>query len=70
MADRPITAQIEHWVKLGRSVETALRHEDALVLKATGGDLQRAFPGPRGRMSTRCCSAWLPGPIVQHLRTG
>lgn len=45
-ADRSITAQIEHWAKLGRSVETALRHEDAVALKATGGDLQRAFPGP------------------------
>lgn len=45
-ADRSITAQIEHWAKLGRSVETALRHEDVLALKEAGGDLQRAFPGP------------------------
>jgi hypothetical protein len=45
-ADRSITAQIEHWAKLGRSVETALRHEDALAVKDSGGDLQRAFPGP------------------------
>src|SRR6266496_3887413 len=28
-ADRSITAQIEHWAKLGQSVEAALRHEDA-----------------------------------------
>lgn len=48
-ADRSITAQIEHWAKLGRSVETALRHEDALALKHAGGDLHRAFPGASTR---------------------
>jgi hypothetical protein len=25
-ADRSITGQIEHWAKIGRSVETVLRH--------------------------------------------
>lgn len=44
-ADRSITAQIEHWAKLGRSVERALRHEDARALKEARGDLHRAFPG-------------------------
>ena len=48
-ADRSITAQIEHWATLGRSVEAALRHEDALALKESGGDLQRVFPGPSRR---------------------
>jgi ParD-like antitoxin of type II ParDE toxin-antitoxin system len=48
-ADRSITAQIEHWAKLGRSVETALRHEDALALKHAGGDLHRVFPGDSTR---------------------
>jgi hypothetical protein len=48
-ADRSITAQIEHWAKLGRSVEGALRHEDALALKEAGGDLHRAFPGATTR---------------------
>lgn len=43
-ADRSITAQIEHWAKLGRSVESALRHEDASALKEAGGDLAAAFP--------------------------
>lgn len=42
-ADRSITAQIEHWAKLGRSVETALRHEDVLAVKRAKGDLERAF---------------------------
>src|SRR4051794_37747518 len=35
-ADRSLTSQIEHWARLGRSVETALRHEDVLALKRTG----------------------------------
>lgn len=48
-ADRSITAQIEHWARLGRSVETALSHQDALALKHTGGDLHRAFPGASTR---------------------
>jgi hypothetical protein len=42
-AERSITAQIEHWAKLGRSVETALRHEDALALKGAKGNLRSAF---------------------------
>ena len=44
-AERSITGQIEHWAKLGRSVEAALRHEDALVLKSAQGDLRKAFVG-------------------------
>ena len=40
---RSATAQIEHWAKLGRSVETALRHEDALALKGAQGNLRSAF---------------------------
>lgn len=36
-ADRSLTSQIEHWARLGRSVETALRHQDVLALKRTGG---------------------------------
>lgn len=32
-ADRSLTSQIEHWARLGRSVESVLRHEDILDLK-------------------------------------
>ncbi|HKR64370.1 MAG TPA: hypothetical protein VJZ00_11615 [Thermoanaerobaculia bacterium] len=32
-ADRSITSQIEHWARLGRSVETVLRHDDVVALK-------------------------------------
>lgn len=42
-AERSITAQIEHWAKLGRSVETALRHPDALAVKESEGNLAAAF---------------------------
>jgi hypothetical protein len=31
--DRSITGQIEHWAKIGRSVETVLRHQDVQALK-------------------------------------
>jgi ParD-like antitoxin of type II ParDE toxin-antitoxin system len=48
-ADRSITAQIEHWAKLGQAVEAALRHEDALALKASEGKLAVAFPIPATR---------------------
>ena len=50
-AERSITAQIEHWARLGRSVEAALRHEDALAVKASGGDLAVAFHHPATRGS-------------------
>lgn len=42
--ERSITAQIEHWAKLGRAVEAALKHVDILALKRSGGDLAKAFP--------------------------
>jgi hypothetical protein len=48
-AERSITAQIEHWAKLGQSVEAALRHEDALAVKASEGKLAVAFPSPATR---------------------
>ena len=49
--DRSITAQIEHWAKLGRFVETALAHEDALALKGADGNLTTAFPGLSARQA-------------------
>ena len=48
-AERPITAQIEHWARLGQSVEAALRHEDALAVTASEGKLAVAFPVPATR---------------------
>ena len=52
-SDRSITAQIEHWAKLGRSVETALGHEDVLALKGADGNLTSAFPSPSARQAVR-----------------
>lgn len=31
--DRSITGQIEHWAKIGRSVETVLKHQELQTLK-------------------------------------
>jgi hypothetical protein len=31
--DRSITGQIEHWAKIGRSVETVLKHQEVQALK-------------------------------------
>ena len=41
--NRSITAQVEHWAKLGRVVEAALKHADLLDLKRSGGNLEHAF---------------------------
>lgn len=51
--DRSITAQIEHWAKLGRAVEAALQHADVLALKRDNGDLIKSFPEPFGREAVR-----------------
>ncbi len=48
---RSITAQIEHWAELGRSVESALRHNEVRALKGAKGDLSRAFPEVSTRTS-------------------
>ena len=42
--DRSITGQIEHWVKIGRSVEKVLRHQDVQVLKRAPADLTLTAP--------------------------
>ena len=42
--DRSITGQIEHWVKIGRSVERVLRHQDIQTLKRAPTDLTLTAP--------------------------
>lgn len=49
-ADRSITSQIEHWARLGRTVESLLRHEDVLALKRAGDNVDTAF-APQTRRS-------------------
>lgn len=43
ITNRSITAQVEHWAKLGRAVELALDHSDLLNLIRSEGDLDIAF---------------------------
>jgi hypothetical protein len=42
--DRSITAQVEHWAKIGRSVEAALSHAELLGLKSLGEVLAPVSP--------------------------
>lgn len=39
--DRSITGQIEHWVKIGRSVEQLLRYQDIQALKRAPTEADR-----------------------------
>ena len=48
-AHRSITAQIEHWAELGRSLESALPRDTVRALQQANGDVERAFP----QLSTR-----------------
>ncbi len=48
-ADRSITSQIEHWARLGRTVESLLRHEDVLALKRAASDVESTLPPPTRR---------------------
>lgn len=52
-ADRSITAQIEHWAKLGRALEAGMSYPDLMALKDSGGDLTRAFADPSKRATIR-----------------
>lgn len=58
ITDRSITGQIEHWARIGRSVETVLRHQDVQALKRSPADSTLAVPARRaiqavlGRLAT------------------
>lgn len=45
--DRSITGQIEHWAKIGRSVETVLRHQDIQAIKRSPADATLSGPTRR-----------------------
>ncbi len=47
--ERSITAQVEHWAKIGRSVEAVLSHAELLKLKALGEVLAPVSPSPARR---------------------
>lgn len=42
--DRSITAQIEHWARIGQAVEAILAHRELLTLKKAGELLSPVFP--------------------------
>jgi len=43
---RSITAQVEHWARIGRAVEAILAHRELLGLKGAGEILSAIFPSP------------------------
>jgi hypothetical protein len=45
--DRSITGQIEHWAKIGRSVEAVLGHQDVQSLKRSPADATLTVAGRR-----------------------
>jgi hypothetical protein len=45
--ERSITGQIEHWARIGRSVEAVLRHQDVQALKRSPMDATLTGPARR-----------------------
>ncbi len=41
---RSITAQVEHWARIGRAVEVILAHQELLAIKEVGELLTPVFP--------------------------
>src|SRR5438132_815176 len=41
---RSITAQVEHWARIGRAVEVVLAHQELLTLKQVGEILTPLYP--------------------------
>ena len=48
-ADRSLAGQIEHWARLGRSVESALSVTESERVKRSGGQLAKEAPEARMR---------------------
>jgi len=42
--ERSITAQVEHWARIGRAVEAILAHQELLTLKQVGELLAPLYP--------------------------
>ena len=70
-ADRSLTSQIEHWARVGRSVESALRHEDVLTLKRTA-EGRLAPPTRRALLAVlrRIASGVVRGDLSAALKEG
>jgi len=50
-ADRSIAGQIEHWARIGRSVENVLANRELHALKHGVGRLARDLPNPSERVA-------------------
>jgi hypothetical protein len=48
-ASRSITAQVEHWARIGRAVEALVAHRELLTLKKAGELLTPVFPSAARR---------------------
>ena len=46
---RSITAQVEHWARIGRAVEAVLAHQELLTLKQVGELLEPLYPSAARR---------------------
>lgn len=46
---RSITAQVEHWARIGRAVEAILAHQELLTLKVAGEILTPVYPSAARR---------------------
>ena len=46
---RSITAQVEHWARIGRAVEAVLAHQELLTLKQVGELLTPMYPSAARR---------------------
>jgi hypothetical protein len=47
--NRSITAQVEHWARIGRAVEAVLAHDELLGLKKAGPALTPVYPTAKRR---------------------
>jgi hypothetical protein len=70
--DRSITGQIEHWVRIGRSVERVLRHQDIQTLKRAPTGLTLTAPVRQAIQAAlaRAMAGTDQRAVAQRLRAG
>jgi hypothetical protein len=70
--DRSITGQIEHWAKIGRSVEAVLGHEQVRALKVSPGQVTLGGPVRRAVQAAleRAAAEEDRGALARRLKRG
>lgn len=70
--DRSITGQIEHWAKIGRSVETVLLHQDVQALKRSPWNATLTVPARRAVQAVleRLVNEKNRGTLASRLKAG